>query len=109
MMNLTESLSKACSALGLRIELGFRFSVPSGRELLAVARIADLGAPNGMLVFLSYDEIQEWTPALLKAGYGYSVMDEPRVDEEFDLESYQDMFRDWGWSGELRARPNWIG
>lgn len=108
MRQLSEWLWKACSALGLRAELGFRLVLPSGRELTTVARIADVGAPNGMLVFRSYDEVRDCTQALLDAEYGYSVIDEPRSDEEFDLVSFQELFRDWGWSGKLGGKPTWM-
>jgi hypothetical protein len=105
---LTEWLWRACSTSRLHAELAFRLTLPSGRELIAVARIADLGAPNGMLLFRTYDEVRDSVQALLDMGYGYSVVDEPRPDEEFDLESFQEMFRDWGWSGKLGGKPTWM-
>lgn len=61
-----------------------------------------------MLLFRTYDEVREVSQALQNAGYGYSVVDEPRPDEEFDLSSFQEMFRDWGWSGELGGKPPWM-
>ena len=55
---------------------GFRLVLPSGRAIVTVARIANFGAPNGMLLVRAYDDcVQE----LLNAGYGYSVVDEPRA------------------------------
>jgi hypothetical protein len=108
MSQLAEWLWKACAALGLRAELGFRVLLPNGQELSTVARIADVGAPNGMLLFRSYDHVRDFTQALSDGGYGYSVIDEPRPDEEFDLQSYEEMFRDWGWSGQLGDKPAWM-
>jgi hypothetical protein len=108
MTQLTEWIWKACAALGLRAELNFRLLLSNGQEITTVARIADVGAPNGMLLFRSYDEVCNFTQALSKEGYGYSVIDEPRPGEEFDLESYEEMFRDWGWSGQLGIKPDWM-
>jgi hypothetical protein len=82
--------------------------LPGGRAVVTVARIANLGAPNGMLLFRAYDEIRDHVQELEDVGYGFSVVDEPRPDEEFCLASFQEMFRDWGWSGELGAKPAWM-
>lgn len=64
------------------MELGFELVLPSGKALTAVARLADLGGRNGVLLFYSYNEIRSCTQGLLDAGYGYSIIDEPRSDEE---------------------------
>ena len=95
-------------SLGSQAELGFRLVLPSGQAVVAVARIADLGAPNGMLLFRADDEIRDHDQEFEDAGYGFSVVDEPRPDEEFDLTAFQEMFRDWGWSGRLGAKPAWM-
>lgn len=108
MNQASEWLWRACSELGLHIDLRFRTTLPSGRELTALARIADLGAPNGMLLFQSYDDIRDCVQVLRDAGYGYSIVDEPHHDEGFDLASFQEMFRDWGWRGALGSKPRWM-
>jgi hypothetical protein len=61
-----------------------------------------------MLLFRTYDEVRDSAQALLDMGYGYSVIDEPLPDEEFYLESFQEMFRDWGWSGKSGGKPAWM-
>ena len=48
-----------------------------------------------MLVFSSYNEVSDYADELIRAGYGFSVLDDPRPDEEFDLDSFKDMFADW--------------
>lgn len=108
MTNLATQLSKACSALGLRAELGFDLSLGDGIEIHAVARIPDLGAPNGMLVVKSFDELKNCSKKLVNAGYGYSVLSEPLQNVEFDLDSFQEMFIDWGWSGDPGCKPQWM-
>lgn len=61
-----------------------------------------------MLLFRAYDDIRGHVQELEDAGYGFSVVGEPRPDEEFDLTAFQEMFRDWGWSGRLGAKPVWM-
>jgi len=90
------------------VELEFSVSLAGGRHLTCLARIADLGARNGMLLFRTYDDVRDVSQLLQDAGYGYSVVEEPRADEEFDLASFQEMFRDWGWSGKLGSKPKWM-
>ena len=108
MTNLAKQLSQACSTLGLQAEFGFTLSLGEGAEIRAVARILDLGAPNGMLVVNSYDEIKNYSKRLIEAGYGYSVLSEPIRDEKVDLKSLQEMFIEWGWSGEPSRKPKWM-
>ena len=108
MSQLSEWIWKACSASGLHAELDFTLTLPSGQQVIPVARIADLGAPNGMLLFRTYSDIGDSAQALLDAGYGYSVVDEPPPNEKFDLASFREMFRDWGWSGKLGGQPGWM-
>jgi hypothetical protein len=92
----------------LRIELQFELVLGEGRVVRTVARLPDLGAPMGMLIVRSYDEIATCSKELISAGYGYSVLDEPSPGEEFDSQSFRTMFRDWGWSGELGKKPGWM-
>lgn len=108
MKRLSERVWRACAELGLRAELGFKLSLPNRPEITTVARIHNLGAANGMLIFESYDEISSFTKELLDAGYGFSVLDEPLPQEQFDLDSFKEMFIDWGWSGELGRKPSWM-
>lgn len=108
MSQLAQELWRACAELGLRVDLGFRIGLPGVSEVVTIARVADLGALNGMLIVRSYADISAVKDALLEAGYGFSVLDEPNPGEEFDLESFKSMFRDWGWSGDLGKKPAWM-
>jgi hypothetical protein len=94
--------------LGLRIELDFSVVLPDGSQLMPAARLPDLGAPKGMLVFRSYREIQPITKIILETGYGFSVLDEPESNSDFDLDSSKEMFRDWGWAGAVGKKPAWM-
>ena len=102
-------LVRACNELGLSADFGFVFIMSGGGELRPLARIIGLGAPNGMLLFSSVKELQRGiSEEILKADYAYSVVDEPRHDEKFDLGSFKEMFSDWGWCGDTSKRPYWI-
>jgi hypothetical protein len=108
MKRLTEWLRSACAELELRIELGYKITLPDMPELTAVARIHDLGAPNGMLIFSRYEHARKFAQKLLDSGFAFSILDEPSEHEQFDLQSFEEMFIDWGWSGDLGRRPSWI-
>lgn len=108
MMDLATEVSKACSILGLRVELGFSLSLGNDIKIHTVARIPDLGARNGMLIVSSYGEVKNYLKELDSAGYGFSVLDEPSPNAEFDIDSIREMFIDWGWSGDPEHRPKWM-
>ena len=102
-------LLRACTELGLSIELDFAFPLSDGRKLKVLARIVGLGASNGMLLVSTAKVLEGGvSEEILRADYGYSVIDEPRPDEEFDLDSFRDMFVDWGWCGEPSKQPHWM-
>ena len=96
---LCDWLLKACDLLGLDADINFKVVVGNGRTLHAIVRIRSIGAENGMLIFGSFDEVSPYVDELLRAGYGFTVLSEPYVGEQFDLDSYRNLFRDWGWSG----------
>ena len=99
MTKLESWLMQACQASGLEVEIGFLAVVGDRKTVQSVARIRGLGHVNGMLIVRDYDEVRSLLDDIRLAGYGFSVLDEPRDDEAFDLHSYQEMFHDWGWPG----------
>lgn len=105
MTKLESWISKACKAFGLQADFDFAVDTGDGHKVWAVARIRNLGAKNGMLVVRNYDDVRVCAESLARAGYGYSVLDEPRDDEDFDLGSFKEMFLDWGWCGSNVDRP----
>jgi hypothetical protein len=108
MNKMQEHLLRAGSELGLRVIVPFEVCLDSGRKLLAEALLPDLGFPNGMIIGQSSTNFLSICDELKRRGYGYSVYGEPPQTEEFDLESYKEMFMEWGWSGEKAKRPDWI-
>ncbi|WP_250623309.1 hypothetical protein [Pinirhizobacter soli] len=108
MKKLLSWLVQACDELGLDVDREFTITLDGKHTVHAVARIRDLSAENGMLVVSDYDEVKAHLVEITKAGYGFSVLDEPSPLEKYDLESYAQMFRDWGWSGIETHRPLWM-
>jgi hypothetical protein len=101
-------LSRACSALGLTCETGYIVQIAPDVVVKSVARIRELGDDNGMLILARYDEVEPITQRLADLGYGFAVLGEPKDTDAFDLDGYKRMFRDWGWSGALGAKPSWM-
>ena len=76
----------------------------SGRLTVPVL-LEEFGAPRGMLLVTSYEDIAAVTDQLVSAGFGYSCLDDsPSTD--VDESQIVDMLRDWGWSGKGEA-PRW--
>jgi hypothetical protein len=105
MGDLACRIQKACSALGLRVELGFTTCFGDGQEIHSVAHIPELGGPNGMLVVASAAEIKKCEEHL--QNYGFSVMSDSNRDD-FDLDSWRLVFIDWGWHGDTARKPRWM-
>lgn len=92
-------IRQACDTLGLGFDLNYRVGLSGHCEVEALARIRGIGHRNGMLIVTSYDTVSPCGASLMAEGYGFAVLDEPRDGEDFDLQSFVDMFRDWGWTG----------
>ena len=107
MAKLEKWLEKAARELEIDVRIRHVIEVSHGRQIVAVALLPDLGAKKGMLVFNSYDQIRELKDELVELGYGYSVLDDPRCGEVFGLDSFREMFVDWGWSGARSRAPQW--
>ena len=100
-------LVRAAVELGLRVETDYVVTLPTAGPLKAVAFFPDLSSDTGIAVFpgsLPIDTQQE----LHREGHNTSIFDEPGADEEFDVETYAEMFAEWGWSGPPDDRPAWM-
>lgn len=87
------------------------FEVKLASGLIAVpVRLQHFGAPNGMLLVTNYETIAPYADELVRLGFGYSCLSEPRAPHspEIDDESIRDMLVDWGWSGAGEP-PRWLG
>ncbi len=101
-------LHRACQELGLTILVPFMLTVRDNIQIQVQALLPQLGAAKGMIIVNSYDDLCGMAQELLRLGFGYSVLDEPLPAEEFDLESYVEMFSDWGWGNVNERKPDWM-
>ena len=108
MTNLQTFLHRACQELGLTILVPFLLTVRDGIQIKAQALLPQLGAAKGMIIVNRYDDLRGMAQDLQRIGYGYSVLDEPLPAEEFDLESYAELFSDWGWGNVNERKPDWM-
>lgn len=108
MNKLQEFLRRAGTDLGIQVIAPFELTLGNGRKLLVEALLPELGASKGMIVVRMYDDLREISDELVRLGYGYSVLDEPLPNEDYDVETYVELFRDWGWGAENERRPGWM-
>jgi hypothetical protein len=86
----------------------FKISLAESGEIFAQALLPQLGSSKGMIFVSNFLELCEKETELVNLGFGYSVLDEPRSDEEYDLNSYVEMFSEWGWGSTKEKKPDWM-
>lgn len=108
MSELAKRLARASAELGLRIDIQPAVSLPDGRTLIAAAHFPDLGTPHGIFV-IPWERVDvETARKLHQAGVAVSLIDEPPLDEPFDIDDFVEMFREWGWTAADQDRPSWM-
>jgi hypothetical protein len=96
MTTLENWIFQACNALGLQADFDCVVELNSNHKVHAVAHIHNSGARKGMLVVRNYADVRPYAKKLIQAGYGFSILPEPRPEEVFDLDSFKEMFQEWG-------------
>ena len=108
MTNLQLSLQRACYELDLSIIIPFLLTVRKDIQINAQALLPKIGAQKGMIIVNRYDDLLGIASDLSVMGYGYSVLGDPLPAENYNLESYIDMFSDWGWGSSIESKPEWM-
>jgi hypothetical protein len=108
MTKLQTFIQRACHDVGLSIVVPFGLIMRDGIQVNAQAFLPQLGGPNGMIIVNCYDDLFGTSNELESMGYGYSVLDEPLPSEEYELESFIEIFSDWGWGNVTEAKPDWM-
>jgi hypothetical protein len=109
MNRMQERLVNAARELGVRVVLAYVAVLSNGKKVPTQALFPDLGGAFGTLVFDTADEMApEARRDLVTQGYSISTFSEPLPKEEFDLESYADMFSEWGWTSNEMRKPTWM-
>lgn len=109
MTRLQADLQRAARELGLRIVTPYVLDLRPGVRIHAAALLTQLGAPQGMVIVERFEELAGLGDELTEAGFGYSVLCAPPPSEAFDLNSFIELFSDWGWGAADEARPDWLG
>ena len=110
MNKMQEHLKMAADQLGLRVIIGPIIKFKSGKKIAFEAYFPDLSNKRGIYVVQFSDayKLDKFDrDELLKSGVGLSTFDCPEENEEFCVESYVEMFREWGWSGNVSDKPEW--
>ena len=105
---LLEFWQEAALDLELQLTTPFCLLLASGDIIEAIFLIKKFGADNGMLIFDTYDEIASYRNEIIEAGYGFSVLSEPMVNEKYNKEECIELLADWGWSGDVELQPKWL-
>ena len=106
---MQEWLLRAAKQLGLRVEIGISIMLADSQAVSAEALFPDLGAPNGTLVFRSPHRLNKAQLQHMRhLGFTASAFREPLPQDQFDIASYERMFSEWGWAGEISDKPIWM-
>lgn len=105
-VNLVASWRWAARDLGVRIRAPFVVTVDEMR-LEVPLLVEDFGAVNGMLIVPEYGLVRAWRDQIGRAGYGFSVLEEPPTADYVRAE-FVDLLTDWGWTGKPDERPEWM-
>ncbi len=108
MTKLQTYLQQACNELGITLVIPFLLMVREGVQINAQALLPQLGSPKGMIIVSRYDDLCGAASELRSLGYGYSVLDDPLLSEDFDVETYVEMFSEWGWGNTNERKPDWM-
>ena len=65
-------------------------------DIEAKILIKGYGAQKGMLIVSNYEEIEKKIDSIVEEGYGFSVLDEPMTNEEYNVNDFKDVLEDWG-------------
>jgi hypothetical protein len=108
MDRMTEYIVRATGELGLAIVAPFRCQLRDGSELVAVALLPELGGPNGTLVLRSGQVDRRVLEELGGRGFACSSFCDPPDSEEYEVDTYREMFMDWSWVSKDKEPPPWM-
>ncbi len=95
---------RAANDLGVEIAVPYVLHATDGAAHEFACLLPQFGGPKGVLLRIAYDKPA--ADAACAAGFSVSHMDaETRLD--FNLESYIDCLRDWGWTADAEPPPAW--
>lgn len=109
-LKLKHMFSAAASDLGVEVVEDYKVGPVGADQVVEVpVHLPRFGGRIGMLVVTDLSQLGESPDALVRRGYGCSVLSATSSKRTpYDRESFIAMLADWGWNGEDSARPPWL-
>ncbi len=98
----------ASEDLGIQVVAPFSLILSSGNQIKVALLVRNFGANKGMLIVGKNSEINPYTDELIREGYGYSVLGDPRAGEQYSKEVFIELLREWEWTGTETQKPVWL-
>lgn len=108
MTRLQSRLVSVAHILNIRIVTDFEFQLSSGEKVVFDLLLLDFGAPRGTLVTSSSEAVAKCRREISDAGFGYSILSEPKSEDDYTVEGCVEMLSEWTWSGAEDAKPIWL-
>lgn len=108
MTGLAEWTQRNCTALGLICRITENIKISEDKIIYDLCIIENVGGKRGMIIVENYKKIDGHQRKLVELGYGYTVIAgefKPRDDEK---ESFIELIVDWGWTGPVDEKPEWL-
>lgn len=105
---LRSQFRRASMELGIEVREDHEVRLSAAPAVVVPIFVPKFGAEKGTLVVSDFDEIKGCADELVRAGYGYCVLDEPRAGEDYAQDVFVDILSDWGWAGAESERPLWL-
>jgi hypothetical protein len=96
---------KAAQELEIAIEAPYLLVARDGALFEFACLLPQFGGTHGMVLNTKYDEAA--ANAATTAGFGFSYLSAGKEGAPFEIETYIDCLRDWGWSSTA-SPPAWL-
>lgn len=100
--------TRAAEDLGFEVTGPFDVALPSGFRFQVPVLVRFFGGPEGMLVLSDFKVVKDRTDEIVQAGYGFSVMSEPKAGDRYERDGFIRVLTDWGWHGLQSKKPDWL-
>ena len=89
----------------IAIQAPFTLMGRDGARFEFACLLPQFGGEHGILLGTNYDDVA--ANAATAAGFGFSYMSAGESGEPFEIDTYVECLRDWGWSSN-GSPPGWL-
>ena len=100
---------EVAARLGVQVVAPYRLELSSGVGIEVDVLLRSFGGSEGMLLVSDASLIEPHLQLIDWDRYGFTTLPEPEPDAELDIDAVIEVLRDWGWSGGVADRPEWLG